>query len=165
MKLPDNMKKRDIARILFAPVMIFPVMTFFFLSFSFWKKGLTEPAIIFGVMGIGLILLVFLLVILHRIIGERCFVLCCAILLILFGLYCLVTKDIYDGITFTLFGAFLILTTVFPEKHWQISMGVVFVLALGGINYIEHFSGDKTQSVASEMGDKHPDDSPDSVAP
>ena len=124
---------RDITRVLlFAPVVVF-----FFLSFSFFKKGLTEAAIIFGVMGIGLILLVFLLGITQRIIGnKRRFVLCCAILLILLGLYCLVTKDIYNGIAFTLFGVFLILATVFPEKHWQISISVVFVLALGVLNYL-----------------------------
>ena len=149
MKFQENKKMRDITRVLlFAPVVVF-----FFLSFSFFKKGLTEAAIIFGVMGIGLILLVFLLGITQRIIGnKRRFVLCCAILLILLGLYCLVTKDIYNGIAFTLFGVFLILATVFPEKHWQISISVVFVLALGVLNYLVHFRGGETDTDAVQQG-------------
>ena len=41
-----------------------------------------------------------------------------------------------------------------PQKKWQIGITIVVLLALGGITYIEHCSGDKTQPVGSEVGDK-----------
>ena len=151
MKCQENKKMRDIARLLlFAPVVIF-----FFLSFSFWKKGLTEPSIIFGLLGIGLILLVALLGIAQRIIGhKKRFVIVCAFLLISIGLYFFITGDFYPGIGLTLLGLAFILEMAFPQKKWQIGITVVVLLALGGITYLEHFSGDKTQPVGNEVGDK-----------
>ncbi len=151
MKVPEKTIFRDIGRVLqFAPCVIF-----FFLSFSFWKKGLTEPAIIFGLMGIGLILLVCLLGITQRIIGhKKRFVIVCAVLLICIGLYFLITGDFYPGIGLTLLGVAFILEMTFPQKKWQIGITVVVLLALGGITYLEHFSGDKTQPAGSEVGDK-----------
>lgn len=151
MKVPEKTFFCDIARfLLFAPVVIF-----FFLSFSFWKKGFTETAIIFGVMGIGLILLAFLLGIIQRIIGnKKRFVIVCACLLISIGLYCLITGDLYPGIGLTLLGLAFILEIILPKKRWQIGITVVVLLVLGGITYIEHFSGDKAQNVGSKVGDK-----------
>ena len=54
MKIPSRDKIRPIARILqFAPV-----AAVFFVALSFWQKGSIEVAVIFGLMGIGLLLLI-----------------------------------------------------------------------------------------------------------
>lgn len=153
MKFLENPKMRDIARVLlFAPVVIF-----FFVSFSFWNKGLTEPAIIFGLMGIGLILLVFLLGIAQKIIGnKRRFVTVCALLLIALGLYCLITRDLYPGIAFTLFGLAFILEAILPGKRWQIGLTAIVLLTLGTLTYLEHFSGSKTDTIEREVGVQQP---------
>ena len=57
MPIPDRDKIRPIARILqYAPAAVS-----FFVALSSWRKGFIEGAIIFGLMGIGLLSLVFLL--------------------------------------------------------------------------------------------------------
>ena len=57
MPIPSREKIRPIARILkYVPV----VMSFFF-ALSFWRKGSIGVAVIFGLMGIGLLLFIAML--------------------------------------------------------------------------------------------------------
>lgn len=54
MRIPSRETIRPIARILqFAPV-----AAFFLLALSYWRKGSIKVAFIFGLMGLGLLLLI-----------------------------------------------------------------------------------------------------------
>lgn len=57
MPIPDRDKIRPIAQIL----QYVPAAASFFVALSSWRKGSIEVAIIFGLMGIGLLATVFLL--------------------------------------------------------------------------------------------------------
>ena len=57
MPIPSREKVRRIARILqFAPV-----AAVFFVALSYWWKGSIEVAVIFGLMSLGLLLLIYLI--------------------------------------------------------------------------------------------------------
>lgn len=67
MKLLGKAAVRHLGRILqYAPVAIA-----FFFALSFWRMGFTEGAIITGLMGIGLLLLIALLHVIDKITGNK----------------------------------------------------------------------------------------------
>ena len=98
----------------------------------FWQKGWTEPAIIFGAIGIGLILLGILLQTVRKFMGnDRHFLTISSVLLILMGLYCSLGRGIpYTGIFGALIGASLIFNMVLTGKWKHISGVAILVLAV-----------------------------------
>ena len=141
-------KIRHIARVLqYAPIAIA-----FFFAVSFWRKGFTEGAIAFGLMGIGFLLLIVLLHITEKIIGnKRRFVLVCSILVIAIGVYSLIDEDIYAGIGITSIGMTLIFSELVRGKWKHICCGVVIGLAVGAF-ILEEVNDDKPHAIEREVG-------------
>ena len=144
----------DKVRVLRFAVQFLPAMIPLFFALYFWKKGWTEPAITFMLLGIGLILLGGFLILVKRIIGnDRYFVVIGGVLLILIGLYCWIgSGNIYTSIFAVLVGMAVILGEMLKEKRWQISITVALVLAVGTIIYLEETGEDKEHVVDSEVG-------------
>ena len=141
-------KIRHIGRILqFAPVAVV-----FCFALSFWQQGFTEGAIISGLMGIGFLLLIVLLHITEKIIGNRRrFVLVCSILVIAIGMYSLIDGDIYAGIGATGLGAILIFAEVLKGKWRHICCAVALGIAVGAF-VLEDMNDTKPQPVEREVG-------------
>ena len=110
-----------------------PVLIALLYALYFWKRGWTEPAIIFGAIGIGLILLGILLQTVRKFIGnDRHFLTISSVLLILMGLYCSMGRGIpYTGIFGVLIGVSLIFNMVLTGKWKHISGVAILVLAVG----------------------------------
>ncbi len=141
-------KIRHIARVLqYAPIAIA-----FFFALSFWRKGFTEGAIAFGLMGIGFMLLCILLHVIKRITGNnRRFVLVCSILVIAIGVYSLIDEDIYAGIGITSFGMILIFAEVLKGKWKHICCAAALGLAVGAF-ILEEVNDDKPHAIEREVG-------------
>ncbi len=139
---------RHIARVLqYAPV----VVAFFF-ALCFWRKGFTQGAVIFGLMGIGFILLGVLLHIIKKITGNnRRFVLVCSILVIAIGVYSLIDGDIYAGIGITSFGMILIFNEVLKGKWRHICCAAALGLAAGAF-ILEEINDNKPHAIEREVG-------------
>ncbi len=148
MKVLGKDAVRPLGRILqYAPVAIA-----FFFALSFWRKGLTEGAIAFGLMGIGYILICFLLHIIKRITGNnRRFLLVCSMFVIALGLYSLIDKDIYAGIGITAIGMILIFTEVLKGRWKHICCAVALGLAVGAFIWKE-VNDNKTHAIEREVG-------------
>ena len=144
----------DKIRVLRFTVQFLPAMIPLFFSLYFWKKGWTEPAITFMLLGIGLILLGGFLVLVKRIIGnDRYFVIIGGVLLILIGLYCWIgSGNIYTGIFAILVSIAVISGEILKEKWWQIGITAALALAVGTIIYLEETGEDKGHAVDSEVG-------------
>ena len=144
----------DKVRVLRFAAQFVPAMIPLFFSLYFWKKGWTEPAITFMLLGIGLILLGGFLVLVKRIIGnDRYFVIIGGVLLILIGLYCWIgSGNIYTGIFAILVSIAVISGEILKEKRWQIGITVALALAVGTIIYLEETGEDKGHAVDSEVG-------------
>ena len=144
-------KIRPITRILqYAPVAIA-----FFFALSFWKKGFTEGAIIFGLMGIGFILLIVLLHIIEKIIGNtRRFVLICSILVIAIGVYSVIDGDIYMGISQMALGMSLIFGQLLKGKWQHICCAAALGIAVGAMT-LEEINHNKPHPVEREAGAQH----------
>ena len=112
-----------------------PVLITFFYALYFWQKGWTEPARIFGVIGLGLILLGILLRTVRKFIeDDRYAVIIGGVLLILMGLYCWIGRGIpYTGIFGALIGVSLVFNTVLKGKWKPICGGAILVLAVIGL--------------------------------
>lgn len=110
-----------------------PVLIALLYALYFWKRGWTEPAIIFGAIGVGLILLGILLQTTRKFIGnDRYFMIISSVLLILMGLYCSMGRGIpYTGIFGALIGVSLIFNMVLKGRWKNICGGAIFVLAVG----------------------------------
>ena len=134
-----------------------PVLIALLYALYFWQKGLTEPALIFGLMGIGLILLGVLLQTVRKFIGnDRYFLTISSVLLILMGLYCSMGRGIpYTGIFGALIGASLICNMVLKRKWKDISGVAIFVLAVAALisGEVKETIQEKTPTVgqAAEM--------------
>ena len=109
-----------------------PVLITFFYALYFWQKGWTEPARIFGVIGLGLILLGILLQTVRKFVeDDRYVVIIGGVLLILMGLYCWIGRGIpYTGIFGALIGVFLVFNAVLKGKWKPICGGAILVLAV-----------------------------------
>ena len=109
-----------------------PVLIAFFYALYFWQKGWVEPARIFGVIGLGLILLGILLRTVRQFIqDDRYVVIIGSVLLIFMGLYCWIGREIpYTGIFGALIGVSLIFNTVLEGTWKNICGGAVLVLAV-----------------------------------
>ena len=144
----------DKVRVLRFAVQFLPAMIPLFFSLYFWKKGWTEPAITFMLLGFGLILLGGFLVLVKRIIGnDRYFVIIGGVLLILIGLYCWIgSGNIYAGIFAVSVSIAVILGEMLKEKRWQIGITAALVLAVGTIIYLEETGEDKPHAVDREVG-------------
>ena len=128
----------DVVRHLGRVLQFAPVAIAFFFALSFWRKGFTEGAIITGLIGIGLLLLIVLLHVIEKITGNtRRFVLVCSILIIAIGVHSLVIGNIYDGIFYVLLGMTFLFMAVLKGKWGIICSTVVLVLAIGFL--ILHF--------------------------
>ena len=122
----------DVVRHLGRVLQFAPVAMAFFFALSFWRKGFTEGAIITGLIGIGLLLLIVLLHVIEKITGNtRRFVLVCSILIIAIGVHSLVIGNIYDGIFYVLLGMTFLFMAVLKGKWGIICSTVVLVLAIG----------------------------------
>ena len=122
----------DVVRHLGRVLQFAPVAIAFFFALSFWRKGFTEGAIITGLIGIGLLLLIVLLHVIEKITGNtRRFVLVCSILIIAIGVHSLVIGNIYDGIFYVLLGMTFLFMAVLKGKWGIICSTVVLVLAIG----------------------------------
>lgn len=122
----------DVVRHLGRVLQFAPVAIAFFFALSFWRKGFTEGAIITGLIGIGLLLLIVLLHVIEKITGNtRRFVLVCSILIISIGVHSLVIGNIYDGIFYVLLGMTFLFMAVLKGKWGIICSTVVLVLAIG----------------------------------
>ena len=133
-------------------------------SLYFWKKGWTEPALIFGLMGIGLILLGILLQKVRKLIrSERRFAIVAITIVCCCSLYMWIGGDIYDGLISTLIGLFMIFNHVLYSQKgtgsrwstpmWQIYIPIVAgLITFGPLFYLQYKSGDKTQAVDTEVG-------------
>lgn len=129
-----------------------PVAVVFCFALSFWRQGFTEGAIISGLMGIGFLLLIVLLHITEKIIGNRKrFVLGCSILVIAIGRYSLIDGDIYAGIGATALGAILIFAEVLKWKWKHICCAVALGGAVGAF-VLEDMNDTKPQPVEGEVG-------------
>ena len=109
-----------------------PVLIALLYGLYFWKRGWTEPAIIFGAIGLGLILLGVLLQTAQKFVeNDRHFLTISSVLLILMGLYCSLGRGIpYTGIFGALIGASLICNMVLKGKWKDISGVAILVLAV-----------------------------------
>ena len=126
MKLVEKAKKLRVV------LQYVPVLIALLYALYFWTRGWTEPALIFGLMGIGLILLGILLQTTRKFIrNDRHFLIISSILLILMGLYCSMGRGIpYTGIFGALIGASLICNMVLKRKWKDISAVAILVLAV-----------------------------------
>ena len=142
----------DVVRHLGRVLQFAPVIIAFFFALSFWRKGFTEGAIAFGLMGIGFIFICFLLHIIKRITGNnRRFVLVCSILVIVIGVYSLIDEDIYVGIGITSIGMILIFAEVLKGKWKHICCVVALGLAVGAF-ILEDINDNKPHAIEREVG-------------
>ena len=129
-----------------------PAAIAFFLALSFWRKGFTEGAIITGLMGIGFILLIVLLHIIEKITGnKRRFMLVCSGLVIAIGVYSLIDRDIYTGITITSIGMTMIFSELVRGRWKHICCAVALGIAVGAI-ILEEINDDKSHAIEREIG-------------
>ena len=130
MKFLEKDSVRHLGRILqYAPAVIA-----FFLALSFWRMGFTEGAIITGLMGIGLLLLIVLLHVVEKITGnKRRFVLVCSVLVIAIGVYSLIDGDIHMGISQMAMGMSLIFGQLLKGKWQHICCAAALGIAVGAI--------------------------------
>jgi hypothetical protein len=144
----------DKIRVLRFAVQFLPAIIPLFFSLYFWKKGWTEPAVTFMLLGIGLILLGGFLILIKRIIGnDRYFVIVGGVLLILIGLYCWIGRgNIYTGIFAILSSIAVILGEMLKGRRWQIGITVALALAVVIIIYLEETGEIKPHDVGREVG-------------
>ena len=130
MKFLEKDSVRHLGRILqYAPAVIA-----FFLALSFWRMGFTEGAIITGLMGIGLLLLIVLLHVVEKITGNnRRFVLVCSVLVIAIGVYSLIDGDIHMGISQMAMGMSLIFGQLLKGKWQHICCAAALGIAVGAL--------------------------------
>ena len=125
---------KDIVRHLGQILQYVPVAIAFFLALSFWRMGFTEGAIITGLMGIGFILLIVLLHIIEKAIGNTGrFVLVCSVLVIAIGVYSLIDADIYMGISQVAIGMSLLFGQLLKGKWQHICCAAALGIAVGAI--------------------------------
>ena len=111
-----------------------PAAIAFFFALSFWRMGFTEGAIITGLIGVGLLLLIVLLHVIEKITeNTRRFVLICSILVIAIGVYSLTDGDIYMGISQMALGMSLIFTQLLKGKWQHICCAAALGIAVGAI--------------------------------
>ena len=148
MKFLEKDSVRHLGRIL----QYAPAVMAFFLALSFWRMGFTEGAIITGLMGIGLLLLIVLLHVVEKITGnKRRFVLVCSVLVIAIGVYSLIDGDIYTGIGAMALGAILIFAEVLKGKWQHICCAAALGIAVGAF-VLEDMNDTKPQPVEREVG-------------
>ena len=111
-----------------------PAAIAFFFALSFWRMGFTEGAIITGLIGVGLLLLIVLLHVIEKITeNTKRFVLICSILVIAIGVYSLTDGDIYMGISQMALGMSLIFTQLLKGKWQHICCAAALGIAVGAI--------------------------------
>ena len=143
---------KDIVRQLGRILQYVPVAIAFFLALSFWRMGFTEGAIITGLVGIGLLLLIVLLHVVEKITGnERRFVLICSALVIAIGVYSLIDADIYMGISQVAIGMSLIFGQLLKGKWQHICCAAALGIAVGAI-ILEEINDSKPHTVEREVG-------------
>ena len=143
---------RDAGRHLGWTLQCVPVAIAFFYALSFWRKGFTEGAVIFGLMGIGFILLVVLLHITEKIMeNTRRFVLVFSILVIAIRVYSLIDGDLYMGISQTAIGMSLIFGQLLRGKWQHVCCAVALGIAVGAI-ILEEINEDKPHAIEREVG-------------
>ena len=129
-----------------------PAVTFFFFAFSFWRDGSTTGALIFGLTGIGFILLPVLLNIIRKNIdNDRHFMILSAAVVFCFAVYNWIQGDIYDALFSTLICIFIVSGqllaaqkykgTKWASPIWQIYIPIAVVLiTFGTFFYLENAS-------------------------
>ena len=144
--------EKDVVRYLGRTLQFAPVAIAFFFALSFWRKGFTEGAIITGLIGIGLLLLIILLNVIEKITGNtRRFVLVCSILVIAIGGYSLIDGDIYMGISQMAIGMSLIFGQLLKGKWQHICCAAALGIAVGAI-ILEEINDNKPHTIEREMG-------------
>ena len=127
----------------------------------FWiKAGWMELTIIFTVLGIGMILLFYLMNKFYKYLqNSRCFLIICATLVIFTGLYCWINEgDTYTGIFITLIGMILICAAVLAGKWKHICCTVMLLFAVAAFIFGE-IHKDKTHIVGTKtVQQQHVDD-------
>jgi hypothetical protein len=142
----------DVVRHLGRVLQFAPVAIAFFFALSFWRKGFTEGAIITGLMGIGLLLLIVLLHVIEKITGNtRRFVLVCSTLVIAIGVYSLIDGDIYMGISQMAIGMSLIFGQLLKGKWQHICCAAALGIAVGAI-ILEEINDNKPHATEREVG-------------
>ena len=139
-----------------------PAVILLFFSLSFWRKGYTSGALLFGLAGVGLMVLPILLTTIRKVIGnDRSFTIVLSILVFCFSLRAWIRGEIYDGLFFALMVICLICGHIlYSQKQkgskwsshtWQIYIPLAVVLIVFGILFfLEYVSENKIPSVMNE---------------
>ena len=119
-----------------------PAVTILFFALLFWRGGNNEIAVLWGLIGIGLMLLSVLLNVIRKVVdNDRSFIIVLAIVVFCCSLYLWVDGEIYYGLISTLTGIFMILGYLLhPQKtrgtKWSSSMWQIYIpLAVGLITF------------------------------
>ena len=119
-----------------------PAVTILFFALLFWRGGNNETAVLWGLIGIGLMLLSVLLNVIRKVVdNDRSFIIVLAIVVFCCSLYLWVDGEIYYGLISTLTGIFMILGYLLhPQKtrgtKWSSSMWQIYIpLAVGLITF------------------------------
>lgn len=143
---------KDAARHIGRILQCAPAAIAFFLALSFWRMGFTEGAIFTGLMGVGFILLIVLLRIIEKAIGNTGrFVLVCSALVIVIGVYSLIDWDIYMGISQVAIGMNLLFGQLLKGKWQYICCAAALGIAVGAI-ILEEINDNKQHPVDREAG-------------
>ena len=139
-----------------------PAVILLFFSLSFWRKGYTSGALLFGLAGVGLMVLPILLTTIRKVMGnDRSFIIVLSILVFCFSLRAWIRGEIYDGLFFALMSICLICGqflysqkqkgSKWSSRTWQIYIPFAVVLITFGILfYLEYVSENKTPPVGNE---------------
>lgn len=141
-----------------------PAAIAFFFALSRWKAGNNESAILFGLIGLGLMLLSVLLNTIRKIVNnERRSMVVSAIVVFCCSLYPWINGEIYGGIILTLIGVFMICGYFLHPQNtrgtkWSSSMWQIYIpLAVGLITFVPlfflmHVSENKKPTAAEAVG-------------
>ena len=158
MKILAKVKKLSVV------VLYVPAALFFFFALSFWRTGDTESAFIYGLLGIGFVLLGALLQTIRRFIGnERRFEIFTIIMVFCCSLYMWIYGDVYDGLISTAIWLFMIANHFFYSQKgtgsrwstpmWQIYIPIVAgLITFGSLFYLQYKSRDQTEVEARTAG-------------
>ena len=158
------MKNLEKAKKLNAVLQYAPVVIVFFFSLSFWREGDITVAALFGLTGIGLMLLGVLLNTMRKIVAnDRRAMIISVSLVFCCSLYTWIKGEIYLGIFLTLVGIFMMFNHFLHSQKrmgskwsapiWQIYLPVAAILiTLGPLLYLQYISKDKTQVREKAVG-------------
>ena len=156
------MNRQEKIKELMAVLPYIPAVLLFFFSFSFWRKGYTSGALIFGLTGLGFLVLPIVLHTIRKLMAnDRRFMIVAAIVVFGCSLYAWIQGEIYSGLFATLVGIFLICGQFFYSQKqkgsrwssttWQFYIPIALgLITFGPLLYLEYVSENKTHTVGKE---------------